>query len=105
MKKIILLVLVLLIIFLIYFNFKRENCECKLCQCNPKNTKNIIYGEIIKIEYNRIFIKTVEEQDWIIKHNLKDELKLGQSIKVEHTGVIDQSNPPIVYAVCIELIK
>jgi len=104
-KNVIFIMIIICIISLFFVIINKKDCNKSLCKCNPVDSNNIIYGEIVDVNHNRLLIKTIENQNWIVRHKLDVKFKVGQTIKVEHAGPIDQSNPPLVTSVCIELIK
>lgn len=103
MKKnifIIAIVLIILILTLFVIFFKGKN-QIESCINDDKNT---ITGEVISISNKKLMLKTNDNIEFEVYYDNSSDFKKGQIVKVVYDGLINESLPPQINAICIEVI-
>lgn len=102
MKKItifiITLVIISLVAYLVYTNYKKEPEKCDI------DSEYAIKGEIISISNNEFLLKTSEGETVQVHYNKSTRLKTGQNVEIIYDGVINDSLPPQVSAMCVQVL-
>ena len=80
--------------------------------CNVNEKTNLVEGKILNVgkssnangdSLNFLIEQGSDKTEMLVHHNAKIDFKVGQNVKVVHTGIVQDSIPPQVTALCISV--
>ena len=107
LRMIIVLFGITVILGVSYALFNSNNKDDILPKCNLEGEYETMIGEIIEVKSvanKELLVKIEDDKEVIVTHSYDIRFKVGQKIEFMYDGTLEESEPPKITALCIEII-